>query len=208
MVKAGIIFVTGAALLAVHAEAWSQTLEQRGFEPVGQITDDTDPLQKQLRRVEGGMRTSGGQNTFVYRRAGLSAGKPAKLYYIAPGVVAEYDRSDYGWFEVKKDEYWILQKIPPNTLFHIGLPPAEPAILDPERQPPLRLQRRVNRRVDARAADAPVEGAELGEAEGESNAAEQQTWQRYREFAQVQRRAVLETLDHLDDAPEVSTAGD
>jgi len=160
---------------ATSADA--QTVRARGYEPVEQTVADTDPLAVNMRRVEAGLQQQGGQSSSVFRRAGADNDK---LYYVAPGIVAEYDRSSYMWFRVTKKRWKLYQLIPPNTVFHLGLPPPEPQPL-----PPNAL--RTHRMVDARPTSAPRADSDL-----EPLAAQ---WARYRAFHRTQHRALLDAID-------------
>jgi hypothetical protein len=174
-----------ALMLLGASGAFGQTLERRGFQAVEQIWDDTDPLARGLRRIEGSR---------VYRRAHWSGSGPEKLYYIAPGVVAEYDRSDYGLFEVKKNEYRIFQLIPPNTVFHIGLPPEQPT--EPFRPSPLSLASRIDTRIHG-SIERETPSPSSAEPDMSWQASRQQ-WTRYLAESEQRQQAVLAALDDLE----------
>src|ERR1051325_8774640 len=88
------IAVLGAASTAARA----QTLRDRGYTPVEHMAGDTDRMERSLRYSEPGLGEQGGQNTNVFRRAGV----PNKLYYISQGITAEYDVSQYTWLRITK----------------------------------------------------------------------------------------------------------
>ncbi|MBI1371252.1 MAG: hypothetical protein GC159_00610 [Phycisphaera sp.] len=118
---------TAAALLAAApGPARAQSPRHEGFAPVEQGIADVDPLRDSLRQLAPGIGPVG-QESWIYQRVDPSgrAVRPDRLYLIAPGVVAEYDRSQYIRI-TDDDRTYILQKIPPNTVFHIGLPTAPP----------------------------------------------------------------------------------
>ena len=112
-----------AALLLAGADVSAQTVEQRGYRPVDQTVDDVNPGQVSLREREGGLKTTGERNN-VFRRASPDTAGPTverksdRLYYISPGVIAEFDRSEYAHHR----RAGILQFIPPGAVFHLGMP--------------------------------------------------------------------------------------
>ncbi len=153
----GGVFCALFAAASVVAEA--QTLEERGFRPVDQIIEDTDPLRTSLRHLDAGLQTIGERNN-VFRRTAPSpgdyAGRPARpagsagadrrLYFVSHGVVASFDRSEY----LQTRSGVVLQAIPPNTVFHLGLPSKQPGVAEAaDASVPGRLERRVSRQVAA-----------------------------------------------------------
>ena len=168
-------------LAATAGPAAGQTVRDRGYEAVEQRVGDLDPLAINLRRVESGLREQGGQSSYVLRRPG----EKKKMYYVAPGVVAEYDRSDYMWFRYKQREPWrLVQLIPPNTVFHLRLPPIEPEPLPPNAM-------RSRQLVDA-SPDLARRAIEPRDPQADYR------WARYRAFQRTQRRALLEAIGGLD----------
>ena len=179
-------------VLGIAGGAHGQTVEQRGLRPVTQMSDDKDPLAGSLGHLEGGLGVSAGQSTFVYKGASSTGDGQDKFYFISPGVVAEYDRSQYGMFQVSKHVYRIYNLVPPNTVFHIGLPPEQaPAVSIPA---PLSVDRRVVARVDASvnaewkttADDATVESGD------------RRMWRRYLAYSQQNQQVVLKALGELE----------
>jgi hypothetical protein len=98
-------------------------MEERGYRPVDQLAEDVDPLQKSLRLHEDGLQTTGERSNVFRPRlpqdAGGRAADQPRLLYVAEGVVAEFDRSIYA-IDLRRRR--ILQVIPPNTVFHVGVP--------------------------------------------------------------------------------------
>jgi len=114
--------LAGAATLLAPVHAGAQTMEDRGYRPVDQLYEDVDPMQRSLRRRDAGLHTTGErQNVFRPSRS-TRGGAPARLLFVSEGVVAEYDRSIYA-FDLRSRR--AMPVIPPNTVFHIGVPPAE-----------------------------------------------------------------------------------
>jgi len=116
-----------AALAVVARPAAAQTPQERGYVPVDPRVADLDPLQKSLRVVDDGSGDVPNQRTQVYRAPGRADGSPAaatgdKLFVVQQGVIAEYDRSRYLDFYVKRIGIVTVQDVPANTVFHIGLP--------------------------------------------------------------------------------------
>jgi hypothetical protein len=102
-----------------------QTLAERGYEPVDQVVDDVDPLAVSLRSREPGLDATG-QHHNVFRRIEGDGADRDRLYFIHEGIVAEFDRSEYrAIIDEGSNRRLIYQLIPPNTVFHIGLPPAD-----------------------------------------------------------------------------------
>lgn len=145
------LLLVGCALAMAPASAAAQTMEQRGYRPVDQLHDDVDPLQRSLRVQESGLRTTGERHNVFRARLPQHAegGRPgaSRLFYVAKGIVAEYDRSIYA---VDLRRRRILQVIPPNTVFHVGVPEAAPD----DQAPPTEAQRR--RRAELRIDPTPA----------------------------------------------------
>jgi hypothetical protein len=183
-----------AIVAAAHGRVGAQTLTDRGYQPVDQITEDIDPLSRSLRRLDPGLAEQGGPASRVYRRAG----HPHKLYYVEQGFTAEYDRSSYSWFRVTKKEWKLFQLIPPNTVFHLGLPRAQPQ--DPPARPNLL-------RESARVAGEASSSRETGGAAPGAGGLLQRPyeWQRYTSHAAAHRSAVLEALE-VGDSEGADTA--
>ncbi len=163
-------------LALVPAAASAQTPYQQGFEPVDRLREDIDPLQRSLRRVEQGLGQVG-QESNVYRRPDSQ-----RLYYIEPGVVAEFDRSEYFWFRTRRQGDVLVQAIPPGTVFHIGTPPAKTEPVPPPDHP-LMVDARVHERLGGPArAQTPRDAAHT-------------TWLDYRAVRATQHQTVLSSLD-------------
>lgn len=186
--------LTTAPALADSTARQGQPIEQRGYEPVESLVDDVDPSAESLRQLQSGNRQEGGQETFIYRERGAETND--RLYYIAPGVVAEFDRSEYRSVEVQRQQV-LLHKIPANTTFHLGLPEKEPAA-PPLRDSPFRLSLRIDGRRD-RSQPAPDDAAE---GEGAPRGAAAPDWAAYGRQYRTQQTAVLQAIDRL--APAAS----
>ena len=188
------MIVIGAGLLLIAPPVWAQTPAQRGLEPVEQIVEDTGPLRRSLRKVQPGLGRVG-QESVVYRRR--EGGD--KLYYIARGVMAEFDRSQY----IRTRRGDILQKIPPNTVFHIARPTAGPegrsqgsASSRPAAGNALRVRARVDRRVGHGGGVGGVRSAGGAAWPGEqAGASEAAMWLGYRRALGRQQRSVAEAID-------------
>ncbi len=147
-VLAVLVFVGGAA---------AQTVEQRGLRPVDQTVEDVDPLGVSLRRHDAGLRTTGERgNVFRYidprePTDGSADPNAQRLFYMSRGVTAEFDRSQYGiLIDQRNRSATVLQLIPPNTVFHIGPPPARP----PRDAGPAPLG---DGQIDGRVTEAPTD---------------------------------------------------
>jgi hypothetical protein len=134
-----LIAVIGPAGFGVPV--FGQALEQRGYEPVDQLIEDIDPLQVSLRQQVSGLDETG-ERVSVFRPTEQRGGR---LYYVQRGVVAEYDRSQYGITGRGN----LLQMIPPNTVFHLSLPDSTKASATAARQAPVNPYQ-VNGLVDGR----------------------------------------------------------
>lgn len=111
------------ALLCAGPVSLAQTLQQQGFKPVDPLIDDVDPLATSLRQHSIELQVDGGGRQRLFRRTipgDPITRRPAqeKLYLIDRGVTAEFDRSDY--VQSRKGRIYTL--IPPNTVFHLGVP--------------------------------------------------------------------------------------
>jgi hypothetical protein len=190
-----ILALVGGAGVSTAA---AQTLVDRGYRAVEQTSEDMGPLSRSFRRVEPGLHQSGGQASTVYRRAGA----PNKLYYIAPGITAEYDRSSYAWFEIQKDDWRLFQLIPPNTVFHLGPPPADA-------EAPLPAPNAIR---DASVVDARVQGAVSepapAPAPNRTAIAAADRWASFDRFRQAQLKVVASalTLPETGEAPATDDA--
>ncbi|MBW3543052.1 MAG: hypothetical protein KY476_22565 [Planctomycetes bacterium] len=171
----------GMLVLSAPAAMGQSRLQQQGYQPVEQLVDDMEMLRGSLRRVDAGLQSRGGQGTSVYRRSG--AGDKDKLFFIAPGVVAEYDRSDYMLVEVERDDFRIFQIVAPNTVFHIGLPDDQPAA------------RQVSPLSRALRAD---QSAPQPDAQRQPVRTGPDPWASYRAFRHRQQAMVMQALDQLD----------
>jgi hypothetical protein len=113
-------------LLAATPARAQGTLEQRGYRPVDPAVEDVDPLARSLRRTETGLRQIGEQHRIYtpVRPDGRSPVGRLPLYYVGQGVTAAFDRSQYDTFLVGRDRRPVtFHTVPPNTVFHLGLPP-------------------------------------------------------------------------------------
>jgi hypothetical protein len=164
-----------------------------------------DPLGRSLRQEGAGLLDIGERNN-VYERI-MPGIKPYqqrtdRLYFVSYGVVAEFDRSDYAIAE----DGSILQFIPPNTVFHIGLPDASD---DAETQRPV-LPGQIDGRIDARI-DGRIDGQIDGQVDGsvkpisaeKPDVQDQQTKmsaeQSYGALITGQRALVLSALERLSE---------
>ncbi|MEX2672773.1 MAG: hypothetical protein WD294_11760 [Phycisphaeraceae bacterium] len=167
----------------------SQPLQRRGYEPVESLVDDVDPTATSLRELQSGLGIQGGQETYVYRQRGKQ--NADRLFYVVPGVVAEFDRSEYMRVEHRGQQH-IFQMIPANTVFHLGLPNLEQdrSTVDP----PLRLDRRI---VTAQNT------ANIEQNDGAPSRSRAVDWDAYARHRQAQQEAVLRAIDRLakSDAP-------
>jgi len=117
--------------LLLTSVAAGQSAQPEGFTPVEQRVADTEPLRTSLRRVSTGIGQEG-QESWMYRRADAAgrAVDDGRLYLLAPGVSATFDRSQYvKLVDERRRRSILLQKIPANTVFHIGTPHADRARL-------------------------------------------------------------------------------
>jgi hypothetical protein len=186
---------TCCLLAALAAPAAGQTVEAQGFRPVDQRVEDVDPLAVSLRQEQTGLRTTGERNN-VFRRVDPFGGDdapvdPRRLYYISEGVVAEFDRSDYAALSLR-DRRVIVQLIPPNTVFHVGLPRTPQPITGFDARPPSPLL--VSGRLDGQVNPATA-------ASGPGRFADSPTFAQrqadYAATAAAQRAITLRSLDRL-----------
>lgn len=135
------MFAGGLSVLLSGGRAAAQTPAERGFVPVEQRVDDLDPLARSQRQVQNGIGYDG-RSSWVYRKPG----DRDKLYYMRPGVTAEYDsRSEYvriydGYDRTRA----IFQMIPSNTRFLIDPPTAKEPATVPREDPPQMVQARID----------------------------------------------------------------
>ncbi len=181
--------------------AIGQNPVDEGFKPIEQIVGDIDPLSRSLRKLSPGLG-SVGQDTNVYQ-------KNDKFYYIHNGIVAEFDRSDYIRVQSRNSDR-IFQLIPPNTVFHFGLP-GHPLFHKPgySTLSPYLLNQRVSglAPVDEMAQPqtpisttgrVPTDREKALMASGDPPPVEQTVqaaWQEYSSTRLAQRRAVLSAID-------------
>lgn|GEM_PF-4314953 len=182
--------------------ALAQTVEQQGLRPVDQMVEDIDPTQVSLRRENAGLATIGERQN-VFRRIVPDAGPYSpgsqRLYFISYGIVAEFDRSQYGLLRKNdKPTGAILQIIPPNTVFHVGLPaPIKPA-LDPDAIVPGMVRGRVDARVHSPPqAGGPVTGRWIMPSQSREIDREQADTQRYQEMLVAQRGLVVAAIGRI-----------
>jgi hypothetical protein len=191
-------------LLALTVPASGQSPERRGLEPVEQRVEDEEPLARSLRRLESGLSDIG-QDSAVYRRKTPKDGEGSpRYYYIGRGVTAEFDRSQY--IRIGRKGERIAQKIPPNTVFHIGRPGGaeEPQAAASRQQGQQRGERanasssrRIDARVDARVRSGSPASAESDRSARSRSAPRRQEGERYehRRASQSRQRAVLRAID-------------
>jgi hypothetical protein len=182
----------------------AQTMSERGYEPVDQLVDDVDPLSRSLRLREDGLQAIG-QNTTVFRPKG--PGDHDRYYYVSYGVTAAYqNRSLYGLYRFQNsDQPVLLQEIPPDTVFHIGLPPSRDT--EQRRSVPL-PESYVDARVDGRAVGVSATEAVESMAHYAAPHRRRQQWQRFNDQARTQRQLVLRTLDSVQDTNGESASMD
>lgn len=139
--------------LVASSVGHAQTAAQRGLEPVDQMVEDVDPLAVSLRQREAGLSTIGqGGRVFRYITPPKAEADDQRLVYVDRGFVAEFDRAQYGLVvDRSTDQALVLQMIPPNTVFHLGLPrPPGPSGDTPADAPYLPGQ--IDGRTDGRLA--------------------------------------------------------
>ena len=189
---AGLAWVVGVWCAVVAGPALGQTLQEQGYRPIDQLQDDVDPLSHSLRQWDTGLSVTGERQN-VFRSADTS---DPRLYYIAKGVIAEFDRSDYAFTR----KGGILQLAPPNLVYHIGSPKVAPvaggALVVPSDQ---LIDNRVDGRVkgDELRASAEMIGfrvAPLGDSFGRVGDGPGSTWEDYHYLSTVNRMLVLGAL--------------
>jgi len=182
--------------------ALAQTVQQQGLRPVDQMVEDIDPTQISLRRENAGLATLGERQN-VFRRIVPDAGPYSpgsqRLYFISYGIIAEFDRSEYGMLMKKGQPTGaILQVIPPNTVFHVGLPPPIKPPLDPDVIVPGMVQGRVDARVHSSPQiGGPVSGRWIAPSQSHEIDREQADAQRYQEMLVAQRGLVVAALGRI-----------
>lgn len=182
--------------------ALAQTVQQQGLRPVEQMVEDIDPTQISLRRENAGLATLGERQN-VFRRIVPDAGPYSpgsqRLYFISYGIVAEFDRSEYGMLMKQgKPTGAILQVIPPNTVFHVGLPPPIKPSLDPDAIVPGMVQGRIDARVHSPPqVGGPVTGRWIAPSQSREIDREQADAQRYQEMLVAQRGLVVAALGRI-----------
>ncbi len=176
--------------------ARAQTLQERGYTPVEQTHEDVDLLARSLQQQEPGLAATGEHHNVFKPLTG-----DRRLYYIGQGVIAQFDRSEY-YLHRKAG---VLQGIPPNTVFHIGLPKQTPPS---DQVLPTAPDNRVARRIDARvqAKVNPVHPrtralADFGRSPQTQTPphvpVEYSPWHRFRSLRYAQLRVVTAALDQL-----------
>ncbi len=161
--------------------------------PVEQIIEDVDPLQRSLRRLEPGIGASGIDSDSHVYQSSTPGGDPTQFYYIRPGVIAQYNRSDYVTVE-KRGQQKTYQLVGPNTVYLLGGLPRATGDAETQVPSPQMVQARITGRVD----DA---GTKAGDGDDAGPGIAQQ-WQAYQRFRESQRRAVLGALDRAAKQPE------
>lgn len=199
-------FVMAAAIAAgmwCASIASAQTMQEQGMRPVDQMVSDIDPTQVSLRQQDAGLSTIGERQN-VYRRIVPDAGpyQPGnqRLYYVSYGVVAEFDRSEYGVIRDKNSDLngAILQFIPPNTVFHIGLPRAPHPQVDPNVQLPGMVDGRVDGMVQGDpTANRNVTGRLINPSQSRRVDSDANQTQRYQELVVAQRGLVVAAIGRI-----------
>lgn len=186
------VAVAGLLCMAQAGVPEAQAIRDRGYEPVEGLFEDLDPSARSLRQLEPGLHQQGGQQgTYVYRQRGND---DSRLYYVTPGVVAEFDRSQYIQVEYRRRQY-IFQQIPANTVFHLTLPRTQAEAQTQRRvDSPYRLELRVDGRAQR------PEGREQDEAD-ERPSPPPVDWAAYTRHRQAQQAGVLRALDRLSRQP-------
>lgn len=181
--------VSGLAwFVSVAAVVGAQTVTEQGFRPVDPRVADLDPLGRSLRVIEPGLATTG-ERSAIHQRimpGGNHYEQPRtqRLYFIAQGFMAEYDRSQY----VGTRRGDVFATIPPNTVFHIT-PPREPTA--PELEAPGADQ--VDGRINGRATEVVVTGNQ--------SLTRDTRWERYNSAVLMQRAVVVRRLNQPTPAP-------
>jgi len=193
-------------LLAATPVRAQGTLEQRGYRPVDPAVEDVDPLARSLRRTETGLRQIGEQHR-IYTPARPDGRSPVgrlPLYYVGQGVTAAFDRSRYDTFLVGRDRRPVtFHTVPPNTVFHLGLPPppeeGQDGVSTADDGPDYRINARVDGRSRSRFATpdglAPS-GPQAAEARRPTRGLEpaETPDARYTRLLAIQRQAVVGAL--------------
>ena len=193
------------------------------------MVDDVDPMATTLRRVEPGFRYDLGQeaNVFEHRSNQPDAGDGSTYYLIIPGVVATFDRSEYGFTRKGK----ALQLAPPNLVYRLDLTQlpdntrqplggedVDPeddvrldyridAVFDATRDVDPELDEQLDFRIDAfivatRDADLPDRGG--GETtEDRADAPGDLHWRVYLRASQIHRSAVIGAIRSAQNAEVV-----
>lgn len=175
-------------LSCVIASSHAQTLTEQGFRPVDTRVEDQDPLGRSFRVIEPGLATTG-ERTSVYQRIlpggrGYERPRTQRLFFIAQGFMAEYDRSQY----VANQRGDIFAAIPADTIFHIA-PPREPFTAEPEE---LGVDQ-VDGRIDGHTTDT--------RPTGNHSAVRDTQWERYNTAVLTQRAVVVQHLRRPADEP-------
>lgn len=186
----GLAAAIGAA---ATLPAGAQSLPQKGYEAVEQRVGDVDPLHLSMRKVESGLYEYG-QGSSVFR------GPDAKrLYYITQGFSLSYDRSQYFEFEDKRGNPYVGQEVPPNTVFHLGLP-QQPQAAAPRAPSPYAVDAHIDGRATGRrqvfAAESPV-----GYDQPHAARRPMDQWDQYVASRQAQCDAVIAAIDRVMNQP-------
>lgn len=182
-----------ALFIGLAGPAFGQTRpltpQQQGYEPVEQLVGDVDPLHTSMRRVESGLWEYG-QGSSVFRQSGRS-GQDQRLYFVTQGYTASYDRSQYFAGESRRGELFIFQEVPPNTVFHIGLPQREAS--PPQPPAPHQVTAQVDRRVNGQPSRRPADSNTPSDQQRRLLEA----WRLYTQARQTQVAAVLRAIDRV-----------
>jgi hypothetical protein len=194
-----VVAAAGALWCAIAVgEAAGQTVREQGYQPLDQLQDDVDPLSRSLRRGDTGLSVTGERQN-VYRSADPT---DPRLYYIAKGVIAEFDRSDYAFTR----KGGILQLAPPNLVYHIGSPKKQ---LTGGGAPSVQSDQMIDGRVSGRVNGGEARGdremigfrvAQLDQSFDRPTDRQRTTWEDYHYLSTVNRMLVLGALMH-DEAP-------
>lgn len=176
-----------AAVLAAATAcpATAQTLQQKGYQAVEQRVGDVDPMHQSMRKIESGLYEYG-QGSSVFRGPDAQ-----RLYFITQGFALSYDRSQYFEFEDRRGQTYVGQEVPPNTVFHLGLPSQPPA---PPRQP---SPYEVNAQVDGRVTTGRRVFAEGSPTGYDAQRVARQQWVQYAAARQAQCDAVIAAIDRV-----------
>ena len=186
-----------AVLAAATLPASAQSLQQKGYEAVEQRVGDVDPLHQSMRKVESGLYEFG-QGSSVFRGPDAQ-----RLYFITQGFTLSYDRSQYFEFEDKHGQTFVAQQVPPNTVFHLGLPQQPQTIAPRAPSSPYEVDAQVDGRVTGqmRANTAAPTDPTIGYDVPSLSHAPMNQWQQYAASRQAQCDAVIAAINRIVNQP-------